>query len=629
MAESSNTYRVFTKGLLLGIGLIVVFLVFDAGLGYWNAQNIADDAKLVEHTNEVLDAMDDLLSTMKDAETGQRGYLITGETQYLEPYKTALASLSGIIQRLRQLTANNPKMQSQLPALKERIDAKLEQLKKTIDLRDRDFEAARKEVLTHLGKNLMDDIREQIDAIEQDQRALLEVQTQRSESSFLVAVVTDIFAALAGLGMVAAFVYLLHRYLKARAEAMAAIHQQRERFRTTIGSIGDGVIATDIQGGVQIINRVAQLLTGWTEDEAIGKPLDEVFPIINEKTRKKCENPVAEVLRTGKIVGLANHTALVGRDGVERSIADSAAPICDASGHAAGVVLVFRDITDSKRMDEALARLASFPTLSPSPIVEADFSGQIHYLNPTIKLLFPDLEQRGQEHPWLADWEGFVRPLRDDGLLTITREVPVGECCYQQTAKYVREIERIRIYGSDITALKRAEERQAQERANLQSIFDVVNVGMLLIDESGAVRRVNDTVSRWFNKNLEGCIGVQPGDLVGCVHALAEPAGCGHTARCKSCPIRNTFESVLRTGRPVHDVESEALLSIEGKEVRLWLEASADPLLLDGRRHVVLALNNITAQTDGGRTPPLARPIGPAGPRTHGGTFHRQPGTRR
>jgi signal transduction histidine kinase len=172
----------------------------------------------------------------------------------------------------------------------------------------------------------------------------------------------------------------------------------------------------------------------------------------------------------------------------------------------------------------------------------------------------------------------------------------IGERCFQQTVNYIRETERIRIYGMEITQRKRAEEQQALDRANLQSIFDAVNVGMLLIDEHGSVRRVNDTVTRWFGKESDTRLGVQPGDLVGCLHAISQPSGCGHTEYCLTCPIRNTFESVFRTGEPIHDVEAEAHVLLGGKPVELWLEASADPILMDGRKHVVLALNNITSR---------------------------------
>jgi PAS domain S-box-containing protein len=158
------------------------------------------------------------------------------------------------------------------------------------------------------------------------------------------------------------------------------------------------------------------------------------------------------------------------------------------------------------------------------------------------------------------------------------------------------EITGVLVLTVDITDRKRAEEGLAREQANLQAVFDVVNVGMLVVAEDGAVKQVNDTISRWVKKDVAAWEGGQPGDFVGCVHALAEPAGCGHGPQCASCPIRNTFASVLQTGQPVHDVEAEAVLSVDGSQVRLWLEVSADPLVLDGKRHVILAMNNITAR---------------------------------
>jgi PAS domain S-box-containing protein len=145
-------------------------------------------------------------------------------------------------------------------------------------------------------------------------------------------------------------------------------------------------------------------------------------------------------------------------------------------------------------------------------------------------------------------------------------------------------------------ARRKSEESVGVERGNLQAIFDVVNVGMLLIDETGAVRRVNNAVARWIGKDLAADLGRQPGDLVGCMYALAEPKGCGHAEQCSQCRIRGTLEAVLRSGEPIHAVEAQSTLLLGGKEVRLWLEVSADPLMLDGRKHVILALNNITAR---------------------------------
>jgi PAS domain S-box-containing protein len=125
-----------------------------------------------------------------------------------------------------------------------------------------------------------------------------------------------------------------------------------ERYLTTLKSIGDAVIATDAVGSVTFLNRIAEQLTGWPVEAARGKPLSEVFRILNEQTRDVVESPVEKVLRTGAIVGLANHTVLIARDGSEKAIDDSGAPIFDTAGNLAGVVLVFRDVTERRREDE-------------------------------------------------------------------------------------------------------------------------------------------------------------------------------------------------------------------------------------------------------------------------------------
>ena len=120
-----------------------------------------------------------------------------------------------------------------------------------------------------------------------------------------------------------------------------ALHFQPEWCRVTLASIGDAVITADINGGVTFLNPVAQSLTGWTLAEAAGQPLDSVFRIINEESRQPVESPTVRALREGVIVGLANHSLLIAKDGTERPIDDSAAPIRNDKGEVAGVVLVF------------------------------------------------------------------------------------------------------------------------------------------------------------------------------------------------------------------------------------------------------------------------------------------------
>ena len=133
-----------------------------------------------------------------------------------------------------------------------------------------------------------------------------------------------------------------------------ALQESERRWATTLASIGDAVIATDATGRITFMNAIAENLTGWTLSDAAARSVPEVFNIINEQTRREVENPVAKVLREGMIVGLANHTILVKRDGTEVPIDDSGAPIRDADGETLGVVLVFRDITGRKKMEEEL-----------------------------------------------------------------------------------------------------------------------------------------------------------------------------------------------------------------------------------------------------------------------------------
>jgi PAS domain S-box-containing protein len=132
------------------------------------------------------------------------------------------------------------------------------------------------------------------------------------------------------------------------------IFNQREWLRVTLGSIGDGVIATDTAGRIAFLNSVAQALTGWTQQEAAGQPMEDVFRIVNEKTRAIVENPVRKVLQTEKVVGLANHTVLIARNGQERPIDDSAAPIRNDDDKTLGVVLVFRDVTERRRLENEI-----------------------------------------------------------------------------------------------------------------------------------------------------------------------------------------------------------------------------------------------------------------------------------
>ncbi len=178
--------------------------------------------------------------------------------------------------------------------------------------------------------------------------------------------------------------YLMDKRRLADARERAS----RERLLTTLKSIGDAVMTTDATGRVNFMNPVAEELTGWTLAEARGLPLREVFLIVNEQTRLEVESPVEKVLATGAIVGLANHTMLLGRHGRETPIDDSGAPICGDDGDIIGVVLVFRDITERRQAEETRLRLSAIVESSDDAIIGKTLDGIITSWNKGAERLY-------------------------------------------------------------------------------------------------------------------------------------------------------------------------------------------------------------------------------------------------
>lgn len=208
--------RSFDKKLAVSLGLTVALLLLDGGLAYWNTRQLNEDVRAVGHSQAVLAALDSLLSTTKDAETGQRGYIITGDASYLDPYHQAVDALPYKLAHIELLTKDNSFVQDQLPNLRRRVDAKLAELEKSIAARkDRGFDAAREIVLAGHGKTEMEALRTTIADLEWNERDVLQKRQERSHSAYHTAVITGVLTALLGLAMVALVVYLMRRHLKA------------------------------------------------------------------------------------------------------------------------------------------------------------------------------------------------------------------------------------------------------------------------------------------------------------------------------------------------------------------------------------------------------------------------------
>jgi PAS domain S-box-containing protein len=182
-------------------------------------------------------------------------------------------------------------------------------------------------------------------------------------------------------GLILAAIEAMHR-------ARSALARTRDTLATTLKSIGDGVVLTDLKGNVSFLNPEAERLTGWKVDDARHRPLSEVFRIVNERTRVAAENPVEKVLKGGQVVGLADHTLLIARDGTETPIDDSAAPIAEPGQSATGVVLVFRDVREQRQAEATRARLAAIVESSGDAIVSKDVNGIVLTWNAAAERLF-------------------------------------------------------------------------------------------------------------------------------------------------------------------------------------------------------------------------------------------------
>jgi PAS domain S-box-containing protein len=376
------------------------------------------------------------------------------------------------------------------------------------------------------------------------------------------------------------------RDISAQKSAQRAIIEAQNRLAVTLGSIGDAVVATNTMGQVTFINTVAEHLLGYAQSSIIGRPLKEVFRIVNEETRQSVSNPVDRVLAEGCIVGLANHTVLLQPDGGELPIDDSAAPIKDADGHLVGVVLVFRDITAQHRSARVAALLTAIVNSSDDAIISKDFKGTVTSWNKGAERLFgysadeivgqsirvlipPD-----RQHEEAEILDRLSRGERIDHYETVRRKKNGQLVDISLTVSPVRDAEG-RLLGAskiarDITEQKRAQrvlyESQERWRVTLESIGDAV----LATDRNGVVTFANLVALQLLKQSKASVIG-QP---------LAESFTIVNETTRR--PVVNPVERVIREGKMVGLANHTVLLRPDGTEIPI--HDSAAPIQdKDGR----------------------------------------------
>jgi PAS domain S-box-containing protein len=358
-----------TQGILasselfsLILALLMVLLIVILYNRAWAA--IDRNTAQLAVTQRILSQTNALVSLITDAETGQRGFLLTGKASYLDPYQRAVADLPATLEALNAVVLNHSDQASRLARLRPLVAEKINELTETIDLAQKGHtDEAVAIVRTDRGKVLMDRIRElclEMDVAAQ-QRLLVyswEARASTRNAGLIAIAGSTILFALLGLATVT-----IQRATRRRLELIESLERSEQQAREahnwleiTLASIGDGVIATDAAGRVTLLNPVAQRLTGWSEEEARGVALERVFVINNEETGAPPENPATKAFREGSIIGLANHTRLISKDGRAYSIDDSAAPIRSLRGEAIGVVVVFRDVTWARAQERERER---------------------------------------------------------------------------------------------------------------------------------------------------------------------------------------------------------------------------------------------------------------------------------
>ncbi len=380
------------------------------------------------------------------------------------------------------------------------------------------------------------------------------------------------------------------KHIERRREVEKELKESQNNLSVTLASIGDAVIATDLNGLITRMNKVAEDLTSWTLSDAKGRQLSEVFNIINSKTRKAVENPVAEVLETGNIVGLANHTVLISKDNVEFQIADSAAPILDNKGELYGVVLVFRDVTEKYRQEEKVResekKYRTLVNKAPLGIFRTNSKGEVLTINPAMveilacstekevyekyKDLAKDLyvcSNRRQEFIDEMKEKGEVnkfqyKALRADGAhIWLEMDARVG----QNSAEDFFIIDG---FVSDITERKEAEKKLEENVNLLDAILESIQDGICVIDKELKIQHVNKSMKERFGQHI-------PIEGQKCYQVFH-----GKSEACKVCPTIRSFES--------EEMESEIILQTAGDKPE-WLEVFSYPII-DNKTNTVTAV---------------------------------------
>lgn len=340
--------------------LPIVGCLFLAGILIWQISGSNTTVGLIEQTDQRIALTTLIEKLVDDEETGLRGYQVTADPRFLQTYRDAVPRIERAIPQLRSILG--PSQAQMLDQFTQEHQTWRQSFAEPLITIIAAGGRANDDDINLTGKARMETMRILLGGIVQgsEQRRADRIVTWQKQSHRVLTILIFLASAVG---------ILIGLFTRSRLESVSEAFQRsidlqqrraeelfrsEQHLRTTLASIGDGVITCDGDGIVQLMNPVAQELSGWLESQAHGRTLDEVFPIVNESTRQPVENPVAKVKRLNRIVGMSNHTVLIRKDGSEIAIDDSGAPIRNEAGDLTGVVMVFRDVTMERRTRAAL-----------------------------------------------------------------------------------------------------------------------------------------------------------------------------------------------------------------------------------------------------------------------------------
>lgn len=362
--QAQRIRKQFFKKIAAGFGLASAILVLIGVVSYQNTRVSINNSILVKNTYKKIKSLEELQSQIKDAETEQRSYILTGKQISLKPYQAALANVDQEIANLKNLTADQPNQQKQIATLESLITAKLTELKQTIDLRqNKGLEAALQVLLKNEEQNLINDIRKMINEMDNEEKGRLQQQSQvkkaRSRNTILILAIAICLSFI----VLAVVYYFIYREVRERKRTEEALNQERNFISTVLDTVGALVIVLDTQGQIVRFNQACEQITGYSFDEVRGRYFWNLFLLPEEVESVKA---VFKQLLTGRgFLEYENYWVM--KDGSRRLIAWSNTFLKDYEGSVEYIVGTGIDITDRKRAQQHLtAQYAATRVLAES-----------------------------------------------------------------------------------------------------------------------------------------------------------------------------------------------------------------------------------------------------------------------